>query len=694
VAKYTGEYKRDAQTLLQEIGFIPPGGGKIVPEDFAEARSAGRDALDQVQLLRYNIDKLALQLPKATGDKKKELQEQVTKLEGDLSERQADAVRYFQLALALADDDVSLNDKNTMYYFLCYLYYKDSKYYDAAVIGEFLARHFPAGVGAKNCAKIAMASYLKLYKAKESEDKDFEIRRAVDIADYIVNKWPTQPEAQEALATLIPFMIKLGQLDDAEQYLQKIDEKSPKRGESELTTGQAMWAKYLIGMQDIRNAEKAEGAGETVDRTKLPDQAELDDLKKRAEKTLANGIERMKQAAAVDATLAMAALSLAQIYVDTQQPAKAVELLEDQNIGPKTLVEKEDPSAEREAYKIETHKVALRAYIGALPTVSGPQEGEAMMAKAEGVMNALKKLMGTTPEGQRRLIGIYISLATDIEKQIQNASAEAKTALTKGFEVFLTRVGDATKDVKEMFWVAQTLYALAEGSDQGGPQLTPDAEHFYNKAITAYNKILDLAKTNKEITPDMILQVQMRLATTQRRLGQYQDAINLFEKILLQKNMMLNVQVEAARTYQEWGAVGDPVVYDRAILGGRTNDSTGKYTIWGWGKIANQTAPDPDKAGGKDYEDTFYEARYNLARCRFLKARKEKTTADRKKYFQLAKNDVALTYRFYPALGGEAWKAKFDGLLRDVQKELGEKQLGIEGLGELDEGPKILKSGE
>jgi len=694
VGKYPGEYQKDAKALLRELNpdIDPDADDYIDPEDFAEARSAGRDALDEVQLLRYNIDKISAQLPKATGDAKTKLQEKITELEGALAKKQAAAVKYFRIALALADEDTSLDEKNTIYYFLCYLNYKDAEYYDAAVIGEFLARQYPSGVGAKNCAKIAMASYLKLYKANEDEDKDFEINRAVDIADYIVRKWPTQPEAQEALATLIPFMIKLGRLDDAESYLQQIDENSPKRAESELTTGQAMWSKYLFGMQDIRNAEKAKAAGETVDETKLPKQEDLDDLKKRAENTLANGIERMKATGGADATLALAALSLAQIYVDTQQPAKAVELLEDESIGPKALVDKGDPAAEKEAYKIETYKVALRAYIGALPTVTDPAQGEAMMKKAEGVMNALKKLMGGTPEGQRRLIGIYLTLATDIEGQIVKAPPQAKEALIKGFEVFLTRVGDATTDVKEMFWVAQTLYALAEGSDDGGPQLTPNAKRFYDKAIAAYNKILGLAETNEDITPEMVLQVQMRLATTLRRLGQFKEAVNLFQEILTKKNMMLNVQVEAAKTYQEWGTVGDIVVYDRAVLGGRTDKKTGKYTIWGWGKIATQTAPNKDVEDGDKYEDIFYDARYNLARCRYLKAKKEATNDKRKKALQLAKNDIALTYRFYPELGGEKSRTRFDGLLRNIQKDLGEKQLGLEGLGELKKGPDILKS--
>jgi tetratricopeptide (TPR) repeat protein len=384
----------------------------------------------------------------------------------------------------------------------------------------------------------------------------------------------------------------------------------------------------------------------------------------------------------------LAALSLAQIYVDTQQPQKAVELIEEENIGPKTLVEKEDAAAKDLAYQIETYKVALRAYIGALPTAPADQ-GQVLMNKAEGVMNALKKLMGGDPAGQRRLIGIYISLATDIQKQIDNAPANQRAALISGFEVFLSRVGEATKDVKELFWVAQTFYTLGESSDTNPTTLMPEAKRFYTKAVDAYNKILALQGKDDEVTPQMVMQIQMRLATTKRRLQQYKEAVNLFEEILLAKNMMLNVQVEAAKTYQEWGRIGDPVVYDRAVMGGRTNEKTGKYTIWGWSRIAKQTMPDEES---EKYIDVFYEARLNQAKCRFSQGKRAAAAKEREEFFGLAKKDIEMTYRLYPDMGGGAWTSKFDGLLKQVQQSLKQKPTGLAGLSEYEEGPKLLKS--
>ena len=50
----------------------------------------------------------------------------------------------------------------------------------------------------------------------------------------------------------------------------------------------------------------------------------------------------------------------------------------------------------------------------------------------------------------------------------------------------------------------------------------------------------------------------------------------------------------------------------RAIVGARPDKSKNdKNTIWGWGEIARMTANNPQ------FKDQFYDARYNLALCRY-----------------------------------------------------------------------------
>ena len=643
VAKFPGSLQKAAKELMAEFPGAAEGEDLGEPETFAEAKDAGKAALDNMQTNQLIVQKVAPRIAKVTDPKEKQdLQDQVQAAEEAIKQNQEDATKYFRIALKLADSKTSVDDVNIVRYFLTYLYYIRGDYLDAAVVGEFLARRYPESSGARQSAKIAMASYLKLYSLNESANKDFESRRSVDVCEYIVQKWPDQPEAAEALNTLIPFMIKDGHLDKAEAYLQQIAPDSPKRGESELKTGQAMWSKYLVEMRD----ENADKSG-------------LEDLKARAKKTLADGVSRMQASGTVDDTLATAVLSLAQIYVDTGESLKGIEVMEDPNIGVLTLVKKGHPATQRPGFAQETFKTALRAYVSSL---AGSPDPAATIQKAQDVMDAMKNAIE-----QDKLVAIYISLARDLESQMEIASADEKTALSQGFESFLSKVSQETTDFTVLNWVAETFFSLGKGFRTGTGSLSPEARDYYARAIEIYEKLLTAELPN----PALKTQVSMRIAMTKRRMGKFVDAMTTFEEILAEKNMMLNVQVEAAQTYQDWGEATTKVdekttLFDRAIKGGKPG-ADNKYIVWGWGKIAKLTS------GKEQFQNTFHQARYNLALARYMQAK----AANDKEKLKLAVQDIRLTYRLYPELGGEAWRDKYEQLLRDVQKTMGDPPLGF-----------------
>ena len=129
--------------------------------------------------------------------------------------------------------------------------------------------------------------------------------------------------------------------------------------------------------------------------------APLDTLKKRAQETLVDGVKRMQTAGEVNAVVVSASLSLSQIYVDLNEAEKAVPLLEDPKIGALTLVQKNDPSTDRPGFAEEVYKTALRAYISSL---AASKDADATVKKAREMMDALKERMGTTPEGEQRLV--------------------------------------------------------------------------------------------------------------------------------------------------------------------------------------------------------------------------------------------------------------------------------------------------
>ncbi|MCE9526391.1 MAG: tetratricopeptide repeat protein, partial [Planctomycetales bacterium] len=478
----------------------------------------------------------------------------------------------------------------------------------------------------RQCAKIAMSAFLKLYAQAKPDDRDFESQQIVRICDYIVKKWPDQPEAEDALNTLIPFMIREKRLDKALEFLNKIAADSPNRGIAELKTGQALWAGYLEGQREVREWDQDPASapeGDVVTKRK----AELEELKKQAKSILIAGVERMQAAGEISNVVATAVLSLAQIYVDTNEPAKCVEKLEDPKLGVLTLIKAKHPSTQKEGFEVEAFKIALRAYISTLGT---SKDTAGTIKKAKDMMDLLEKSMGNTPDGKLKLIAIYVALARDLQTQLEIADPKSKEALGQGFKVFLEEVSKGATELNVLYWVAETYRGMGESFLTTKNVVPADAKVYLEKAIEIYNKILGMGKTNKNfLTANMADSIRMQIAKTNRTLNKYKEAMDLFEEILRVSPTKLPVQVEAARSYQTWGR--------------------------------------------------FHEARYNLALCLYNLALNEKDPTIKTNDLKSAKLSIAQTLGLYDPPGPK-WEAQYDTLLKKIQKSLNEPLTGIESL--------------
>ena len=169
--------------------------------------------------------------------------------------------------------------------------------------------------------------------------------------------------------------------------------------------------------------------------------------------------------------------------------------------------------------------------------------------------------------------------------------------------------------------------------------------------------------------PGATTSIKIRLAKCLRRQGKNKEAMDLLEEILKKKSMMIDAQIEAAYTYQAWGQE-KPGYYLYAIKGGKKNKRTGKYVVWGWGKIARLVA------SHKQHRDVFHEARYNLAVSR-LKLALSQTGKEKKGTLEQAQTDIEIVQRLYPEMGGDEWRGKYDGLLKQIQRLRGEKAVGL-----------------
>ncbi len=740
VARTPGEVQKDAQKLLAELGVAgaAAGGDKALPKTFADARQAGKDALDSVAVAKVNLDSLP---PRIRDEKdpavKKTLEDQLKASQEAQTTGLGEAMRMFDRALQLATSETTDDEMNSVRYFLCFLNYTTGDHVKAAVLGEFVAKRYPDSAGARQCGKIAMASYLKMYGDAKidskpqidkllgdfDKDKDgkistdeftsmpdeakaplakadvdgngkieqaelvrlttrFESDRIIDICNYITGKWPDQPEAQEALATLIQFMISENQLDKAQELLSRIPEETPQRGTAELKLGQAFWGAYLRGMQlTYEQEQQANSAGVNDPAVKQQIAARREELKAlrvRAEKTLVDGVARMEKSGKIDTTFASAALSLAQVFVDTNQAPNAVALLEKQAVGPLALLLTKNEAANKPNYAEETYKTALRAYISSLSLAKGEAAG-VLIKKADTIMNLLNGVVAGVPDGSKRLFAIYYSLARDLEQQMQLAPPETKKNLALGFETFLNQVRNTATELNVIYWVASTYQSMGESYAPGANrQVAADAVRYYGEAAKTFQDILDRGKSGKLVVEGQLQgQISLQLAKTRRSMGEFDQAIKLFMEILTKNPALLSVQTEAAKTYEEWAErSGDGKYYLHAIQGSMES-RTKKSVIWGWAEIAKITSGKPQ------FRDNFYEARYHVALGRYKYAMLPKNAAEKKKHLDAAEQALGKTVQLFPNLDGDGspnqkpYRTQYDQLARMMQKAIGKPEKGV-----------------
>jgi tetratricopeptide (TPR) repeat protein len=296
-------------------------------------------------------------------------------------------------------------------------------------------------------------------------------------------------------------------------------------------------------------------------------------------------------------------------------------------------------------------------------------------------MNSLEKAVGSDEKASEALTIIYIKLGRDLQQQLEELRNSGKSkelkAVADGFETFLKSIvgRDQGNTWSSLNWVAETFYSLGAGYDEGsGGNLSADANRYYSEAINAYHKILDRAASDPKFAPnaDALVGVQLRMAVCMRKTGKYDEAIQTIVGVLKDRPMMLPAQIMGAETYQAKGA-SDKNSYAFAILGGPEKDSKKNQSIiWGWAKLSKLTMNN-DK-----FLDTFHQARLKLAECRYHYGMLNKNKAKRRKTIDAAKEDLWITYKLYPDLGGQATSEEYNRVLKQIQRGLGEKAIGLE----------------
>jgi tetratricopeptide (TPR) repeat protein len=474
----------------------------------------------------------------------------------------------------------------------------------------------------------------------ENPDRTGLVPHLEQLGTYLTQTWPDNPDAGAAQGVMITLALRSDRWEDSRELLEKMP-KGDDRAKFQRLMGQLLWNKSIQARQD--------GNDEQADKFLVE-----------AEKELRVGLDELP-GQLVAAEVMRAALTLAKIYLRQGEIQKALDILDHEKYGPVKLVAKQGPPDE--VFASDLYSTELQVVVQRMTSDDG--DAQTLLDRAIKVMEKLRASV-TGPSAQKELTGIYMRMARDIREQLENAEAGKKAKLVEAFRVFLDRISATTDDAATLGWVGQTLMELGVTSismQANQAKAAGQAEELLKTAVETFERL-------KEMSEDTPLTVDYQLGRAQRLLGNYKNAIDIFEELLTEKPMMLDAQMEAALAYEQWAAVVPPKfagrAYESALGGGRPNAEK-KNVIWGWGKISQLTSRNPQFRG------KFFESRYHVALSRFLWGKAVKN----KDLIKKSVTDITKVNALFPNMGGPQQRGEFDRLLKLVQKELGQTADGL-----------------
>jgi tetratricopeptide (TPR) repeat protein len=629
-SKVPGSHAQEVTKTLASIGIdktevVPPVPVSSESNTFEEALQKSQQLYQASEQLNRSIAAI----------KKQKDSKQKEELEKQLGQTRTMAIETLRVGLGMVTQRSEDNLVNQARQLLAYLLYQSERYRESSVVGNFLARNAPASEMGLRGGLLSLNSLQSLLR--DTPDATALIDQLKTLGDYLSKTWPDDPQASAAKNVLVGLALESENWDEARRLIGELANDTS-RSQSRTLLGQFLWAEAI---KKIRAEE--------------PDQATA--LMKEAREDLRAGLDGI-QGALADQRAMKASLVLTKILLRLDQVSEAARTLKHPVYGASTLYPKFGNSDS--SFASDLHGTELQIIVAEMT-----DDGVDMDASLKRAGQTMDKLRASvTGEGaDKKLAAIYLRLARNIRDQLNVATPVKKKKLTQAFRVFLERVSATTKDEATLQWIGQTLMELSESSMQPGRiKATGQSAELLKTAAETFERLSDEKKKSPIVS--------YQIGRVQRLLGKYGDAINTFLSLLKTKETMIDAQVEAALAYEQWAQTLPPKFaaksYSKAIGGAKPQG--GKNVIWGWGKISQLTSRNAQNRA------TFFDARYHLALSRYQwgKSAKEKDLIRR------SSSDITKVAALYPKLGGPAQLRKFDTLLKQIQKDLGERPTGLD----------------
>ncbi|NDC64424.1 MAG: hypothetical protein EBZ59_10690, partial [Planctomycetia bacterium] len=332
--------------------------------------------------------------------------------------------------------------------------------------------------------------------------------------------------------------------------------------------------------------------------------------------------------------------------------------------------------------------VALRAFIQA-----------ERLDDAQKAMDRLEALAGAgdSEEKSSRLSAMYSSMARQLQEQLERlsgttdaAARQKAVAILGGFEKFLDGFAKRDPKVASQIWVATTYQELGSGKGTGAVVPKAKAEQYLDRAAEVYATLL--AKKNDPDVNRFEPSIRRKMSSIYKERGRWDEAQQQMDWILAdaKRQNSPETQVQAAEILQAAAqalAATDAAAAEAKFVEAIVGRPRAAPVAWGWAGIAKKLAG-PAFSGNDEKalkaREVFFNARLNQAACHLQRAQLPGKAPDKaKEALVKAEEAIATTRKYYPDLGGPTMKARFEDLLKRVQKAQG--SANPRGFAELDE---------
>ncbi len=642
-----GSHMEAARDLLGQLGVED---SEIVStelpkvKDFGEALAAAQERIDRAETDAIGLETYKLELadPNLDDEKKKIASEQLNSTQQRIDLDQQQAIELLRTSLRLfqiSDDREKLFDAR---FRLAFLLLKQQKPWDAMVIGEFLSRTSAGTDKGLRAAAITLGSFSDLLRVAGPEAKTELTNQLQPFAQFLLATWPESAEAAAAGAALVQLALINKDFDRAQQVLTTL----PAGGNAATSklrrdAGMAFYSKYL---------EEKKSSGE--------DSESARQLRGQAIDLLQTGVETITEET-LDASAIEAMCVLARLLMAEQKLAEAAKILFEGTVSPlKTFENKANEIPARVGMDFFRTSIQLKIALladGKLPADEASSQ----------IRDQIKRLqaLATDAESSTALASVFVVLARDLKEQLVGTQDEAKRKRIAETLLIVTLEAAKSESFNTQFWAADTIVSIAEELEKS-PAGKTQALSAFGEAARILDAILlkDQSQPGWINPPALTTQIRLKRAQTSRGLGDFKEAIEQLATILAKNNGLLDLQIEAARTYEAWGAAVNSGFYKVAIEGGRPDPKSKRNILWGWGKIQQLTA------NQADYSEQFFLARYHLAFSRMQYAKGLKDAKSKSDEMQRAEHDITSTSALFPDLGGPIMKKRFETLLNTIKK--------------------------